>query len=525
MSKEPTEKEFSTTLKKLTITNDLEKTTEISTLFKPNILCAVDRIKEKKKRPDIESVYDYLSRTEASNIQKISIELILNELVKENVVVNKKTSIRDSFRRINTLPNLVNPLHTDSCPNNELTITESVNRGESTADNNSPSIHADIQTPLTTNGNISSLTKDSDKAFMNMEATFSVLKGYINREISILNSKVDQFVESLKERITKIEKRESSSIEILQENIRFPQKELLAKNDLIKSLMETQTVALEAITNLKEKPQDQRELSNVTYKQQTQQHHQGHQNNQQKFLKNKKQQQNYHRYFQNQRHQQQPQKQREQQQDGKQQQQHQQKLQFQTRQKQHQQQKQEQLQQQQQQQQQQQELHPTSIDLILTNRPSYFQRNTVFETALSDFHLLTITEFKTSFQKREPEIIKYRDYKNFDNNKFRSEILKRNFNYTDLRTFKETVFNIFNKYAPIKRKYVRANEAPFMTKELQKAIMKRSRLRNKFLKDRTENNQKNFKHQRNFCKKLLRTTKKSHYSNLDIKKVTDNKTF
>ena len=132
----------------------------------------------------------------------------------------------------------------------------------------------------------------------------------------------------------------------------------------------------------------------------------------------------------------------------------------------------------------------------------------VFETGLSDFHLVTMTEFKTSFQKREPKIIKYRDYKNFDNSKFRSEILKRNFNYTDLRTFKETVFNIFNKYAPIKRKYVRANEAPFMTKELHKAIMKRSRLRNKFLKDRTENNQKNFKHQRNFCKKLLRTTKK-----------------
>ena len=114
---------------------------------------------------------------------------------------------------------------------------------------------------------------------MNMEAKFSALKGYIDCEISILNSKVDQFIESLKETITKIEKRESSSIEILQENIRFLQKELLAKTDLIKSLTETQTVALEAITNPKEKPQDQRELSNVTYEQQIQQHHQGHQNN------------------------------------------------------------------------------------------------------------------------------------------------------------------------------------------------------------------------------------------------------
>ena len=56
---------------------------------------------------------------------------------------------------------------------------------------------------------------------MNMEAKLFALKGYIDREISILKSKVDKFVESLKETITKI------------------QKELLAKNDLIKSLMET----------------------------------------------------------------------------------------------------------------------------------------------------------------------------------------------------------------------------------------------------------------------------------------------
>ena len=77
-----------------------------------------------------------------------------------------------------------------------------------------------------------------------------------------------------------------------------------------------------------------------------------------------------------------------------------------------------------------------------------------------------MTEFKTSFKKREPKIIKYSDYKNFGNSKFKSEILKRSFNCTDLRTFIETVFNIFNKYAPMKRKYVCANEAPFMTKEL-----------------------------------------------------------
>ena len=51
--------------------------------------------------------------------------------------------------------------------------------------------------------------------------------------------------------------------------------------------------------------------------------------------------------------------------------------------------------------------NPTSLDLILTNHQSYFQHSTVFETGLLDLHLLSITELKTSFQKREPKIIKY----------------------------------------------------------------------------------------------------------------------
>ena len=40
---------------------------------------------------------------------------------------------------------------------------------------------------------------------------------------------------------------------------------------------------------------------------------------------------------------------------------------------------------------------PTCINLILTNRPTSFQRSAVLETGLSDFHLLTVTKFKISF--------------------------------------------------------------------------------------------------------------------------------
>ena len=64
-----------------------------------------------------------------------------------------------------------------------------------------------------------------------------------------------------------------------------------------------------------------------------------------------------------------------------------------------------------------------------------------------------------------------------------------------------------------------------MTKNLHKEIMKRSRLRNKYLKSKSLTDRKNYNIQRNFCKKLLRTTKKEYFNNLDTKKITDNKTF
>ena len=73
-----------------------------------------------------------------------------------------------------------------------------------------------------------------------MKAKFSALKDYIDCEILFLNSKVKLFIESLKETITEIEKYEHNNMEVSQENIRFLQQELLTKNDLIKSLMETQ---------------------------------------------------------------------------------------------------------------------------------------------------------------------------------------------------------------------------------------------------------------------------------------------
>ena len=49
---------------------------------------------------------------------------------------------------------------------------------------------------------------------------------------------------------------------------------------------------------------------------------------------------------------------------------------------------------------------PTCIDLILTNVSRMFQSTCVFETGLSDFHLMTVTVMRKTFKKMRPRVNK-----------------------------------------------------------------------------------------------------------------------
>ena len=77
----------------------------------------------------------------------------------------------------------------------------------------------------------------------------------------------------------------------------------------------------------------------------------------------------------------------------------------------------------------------------------------------------------------------------------------------------------------MKERYIRANKAPFMNKELCKVIMTWSRLRNIFLKLKTNESREAYTIQRNYCVKLLRKTKSCYYENLNAKIIQDNKKF
>ena len=69
-------------------------------------------------------------------------------------------------------------------------------------------------------------------------------------------------------------------------------------------------------------------------------------------------------------------------------------------------------------------------------------------------------------------------------------------------------------------------ERRFKMKGLDKAIVKRSRLRNKFLSDRTDLPWKEYIKQRKFCVNFLKKAKKKkHFGNLDVNCMTDNNKF
>ena len=106
-----------------------------------------------------------------------------------------------------------------------------------------------------------------------------------------------------------------------------------------------------------------------------------------------------------------------------------------------------------------------------------------------------------------------------------NELLSTDNNNAELVEFTNTVLSILNKPAPIKRKYVRANNFAFMTKELREAIMQRSKLRQKFLKERINDSKHLYNRQRNLCVSLLRKTIGDYFKQLNNKVVSDNRKF
>ena len=174
---------------------------------------------------------------------------------------------------------------------------------------------------------------------------------------------------------------------------------------------------------------------------------------------------------------------------------------------------------------------PSCIDLIITNIPKCFQNSVTLETALSDFHKMTLTAMKVFYKRSKANHNTYCNYKHFSNEVFMADVQNRISQVTsenndlEFDLFKAALNGAIQRHAPIKQRYVCANQAPFINKTINKEIMKRSRLGNKFLNTKSNIDRKAYNKQRNICVSLIRREKKNFFNNISTRDIADNKTF
>ena len=102
-----------------------------------------------------------------------------------------------------------------------------------------------------------------------------------------------------------------------------------------------------------------------------------------------------------------------------------------------------------------------------------------------------IAVMKMSFPKMKPSVIRYRKYKIFNNDTFvntlRQELTKQEevLDHKGLGASSEICTDVLDKHSTQRKQYLRSNHKPFMNNEISKGIMTRTRLQNRFLKNRS----------------------------------------
>ena len=90
---------------------------------------------------------------------------------------------------------------------------------------------------------------------------------------------------------------------------------------------------------------------------------------------------------------------------------------------------------------------------------------------------------KMSFKNHSPTERHYRDYKHFDRSKFKNNLNEKlSDGISNYESFETNFTEVLNKHAPLRKKHLSANNAPYITKTLRKVmIMHRSQLEKIYL--------------------------------------------
>ena len=211
--------------------------------------------KEKRKRPDTKSIFEYLKKNdEIADISGNQVEEYLNQMIKLNLIFNKKTKQGlDSFYKTTE--------KSEEIPLDLSYFTESnhSNIGEENSQYDLSEILSQPTIPI--EQNIQTLSIQStqnvpmqtvnEQLIWKIEAQLSALKSLVNCKISIIDKRLNTFSETLNHVLKNLEVSQNSNTDLIQENVEYLKKELNSKNELITSLVDTQTAILETIGKFK----------------------------------------------------------------------------------------------------------------------------------------------------------------------------------------------------------------------------------------------------------------------------------
>ena len=159
------------------------------------------------------------------------------------------------------------------------------------------------------------------------------------------------------------------------------------------------------------------------------------------------------------------------------------------------------------------------IDLILTNRKYCFKHSSTSETGLSDHHHLVYSMLKTFFKREESKNFIYRDYKNFNDTDFRMDLENKLEECPKhYEHFERTFVNVLDAHALRRTKVLRGNLKPHVDTNLRKAIVERSKVKNKANRTKLQDDIAEYKKQQNLVVKLNRDSKLRYFHNIEISK-------
>ena len=186
---------------------------------------AIDTIRTKKKRANVNSIYKELCRNQASNIDEKTMASFVSEIIKSNEIVNKKTNYGDSSGKVinkvdkqvtTVLANMTSKIDHYEI-HNEIDLTPSTDRNICTpANESSKSRNNTNQNDLQTEDeNISEVTsllnntvctpmisnkknvsRKEDKQIKSIEAELAAVKSHLKCQIANINIKIESMSNS-----------------------------------------------------------------------------------------------------------------------------------------------------------------------------------------------------------------------------------------------------------------------------------------------------------------------------------------